>query len=93
MLKKVQEPVDESKQLHPESEEDLNSFRIEYLGKKGVLNSLFSSFKEVPVEQKKEFGLSINNLKNLVQEKIEDYKDSFEDEEPVSEIDLANLFH
>ena len=45
-----------------------------------MLNNLFSSFKEVPVEQKKEFGSSINNLKNLVQEKIDQYKDS-EDEE------------
>ena len=89
MLKKVQELVEKVNNYTPESEEDLNSFRIEYLGKKGVLNSLFSSFKEVPVEQKKEFGSSINNLKSLVQEKIEDYKDSFEDEDPVSEIDLS----
>tara|TARA_B100000683_G_scaffold257562_1_gene279180 strand:- start:13454 stop:14470 length:1017 start_codon:yes stop_codon:yes gene_type:complete len=89
MLKKVQELVEKVNNYTPESEEDLNSFRIEYLGKKGVLNSLFSSFKEVPVEQKKGVGSSINNLKSLVQEKIEDYKDSFEDEDPVSEIDLS----
>lgn len=89
MLKKVQELVEKVNNYTPESEEDLNTFRIEYLGKKGVLNSLFSSFKEVPVEQKKEFGSSINNLKNLVQEKIEGYKDSFEDEEPINEIDFS----
>ena len=89
MLKKVQELVDKVNNYTPESEEDLNGFRIEYLGKKGVLNSLFSSFKEVPVEQKKEFGFSINNLKSLVQEKIEVYKDSFEEDEPVNEIDLS----
>ena len=70
MLKKVQELVEKVNNYTPESEEDLNSFRIEYLGKKGVLNSLFSSFKEVPVEQKKGVGSSINNLKSLVQEKI-----------------------
>ena len=89
MLKKVQELVEKVNNYTPQSEEDLNSFRVEYLGKKGVLNSLFSSFKGVPVEQKKEFGLSINSLKRLVQEKIEGYKDSFEDEDPINEIDLS----
>ena len=42
------------------------------------------------IEQKKEFGSSINNLKNLVQEKIDQYKDSFEKEEVVeNDVDLA----
>ena len=57
-----------------------------------MLNNLFSSFKKVPSKQK-EFGSSINSLKNLVIEKIESYKNSFEYEETGNEIDLASLFH
>ena len=89
MLKKVQELVSKVNNYTPVSEEDLNNFRIEYLGKKGVLNNLFSSFKKVPSEQKKEFGSSINSLKSLVIEKIESYKNSFEYEETGNEIDLS----
>ena len=89
MLKKTHELVLKVKNFTPKSEEELNKFRIKYLGKKGLLNDLFSSFKEIPNEQKKEFGSSINNLKKLVQEKIKSYKDSFNDEELDNEIDLT----
>jgi len=89
MLEKVQELVEKVQGYVPKSEEDLNNFKIKYLGKKGLLNDLFSSFKEIPNEQKKEFGASINKLKELVQEKIDTYIDSFEEEEVVSDIDLT----
>src|SRR5690606_28853273 len=49
-------------------------FRIKYLGKKGLLNDFFAAFKEVPNEQKKEFGKTVNHLKNLVQEKVDTLK-------------------
>ena len=81
MLEKVNKLVEKVNRFTPNSEEELNNFRIEYLGKKGLLNGLFSAFKEVPSDQKKDFGAAINNLKVLVQNKIEDYKDGFETEE------------
>ncbi len=89
MLEKVQKLVEKVNKYIPKSQEDLNIFRVEYLGKRGLLNNLFSSFKEIPVEQRKEFGSSINNLKNLVQEKIEQYKDSFKKEESLNDVDLS----
>ena len=89
MLEKVQQLVDKVNKYTPKSQEDLNIFKIEYLGKKGVLNNLFSTFKGVPVEQKKEFGSSINSLKNLVQEKIDQYKNSFEEEDVENDVDLS----
>ena len=89
MLKKTHELVLKVNKFTPKSKEELNNFRIKYLGKNGLLNGLFTSFKKVPNEQKKEFGLSINNLKKLVQQKIEHYKDSFRDEELDNETDLT----
>ena len=89
MLKKTRELVLKVNKFTPKSEEELNNFKIKYLGKKGLLNDLFTSFKEVPNEQKKEFGSSINNLKKLVQEKIESYKGSFSDEKINDETDLT----
>ena len=81
MLKKVNRLVERVNSFTPKSAKELNDFRVEYLGKKGVLNDLFSAFKTVPVNEKKEFGSIINNLKTLVQEKIGLYANSFEVEE------------
>ncbi|MEJ6748856.1 MAG: phenylalanine--tRNA ligase subunit alpha, partial [Flavobacteriales bacterium] len=89
MLEKVEQLVEKVKGFTPKSEEELNNFRIEYLGKKGFLNNLFASFREVPNEQKKDFGATINKLKQLVQDKIEEHKSSFEIETQSSEIDLT----
>ena len=64
MLSKIETLVKKVEGFSPSSKEELESFRLSYLGKKGYLTSLFNSFKEVQNEQKKEFGLAINNLKN-----------------------------
>ena len=77
MLSKIDTLVKKVEDFSPSSKEELESFRLSYLGKKGYLTSLFNSFKEVPNEQKKEFGLAINNLKNLVQTKISSLKPLF----------------
>ena len=53
MLKKTHELVLKVNKFTPKSKEELNNFRIKYLGKNGLLNGLFTSFKKVPNEQKK----------------------------------------
>jgi len=52
----------------------VEAFRIKYLGKKGLLNDFFAEFKNVPNEQKKEFGQTINKLKTVAQEKVTSLK-------------------
>ena len=89
MLEKVEQLVEKVSNYTLNSEDELNNFRIEYLGKKGLLNDLFASFREIPNDQKKEFGASINKLKDLVHGKIDTYKDSFIEEEVVSDIDFT----
>ena len=58
MLDTVKNLLKEVDSFTPKSKEELESFRLAYLGKKGKLNDLFSAFKYVPNEQKKEFGLA-----------------------------------
>ncbi len=53
---------------------EIEQFRIKYSSKKGILTQLFDDFKNVPNEQKKEYGQKINALKQQVAEKIEDLK-------------------
>lgn len=51
--------------------EELEQFRIRLTGKNGSLTALFADFKSVPVEEKKETGRLLNELKNAVQDKID----------------------
>ncbi|PIE99229.1 MAG: phenylalanine--tRNA ligase subunit alpha [Polaribacter sp.] len=58
--------------------EEIEAFRIKYLGSKGILKNLFAEFKNVPNEQKKEFGQSINQLKQSAEKKVADLKEKIE---------------
>jgi phenylalanyl-tRNA synthetase alpha chain len=48
--------------------EELEQFRIRYLGKKGMITILFDEFKTLPPEEKKQIGQQVNDLKKLAQE-------------------------
>ena len=50
--------------------EELETFRIRFLGSKNVLKELYGQLKTVPNEQKKEVGQSINALKNAAETKF-----------------------
>ena len=52
--------------------DDIESLKIQYLGRKGIINDLFSNFKNVPTDQKKNYGQKINDLKVLVQTKYDE---------------------
>lgn len=63
----------------------VEEFRIKYLGKKGIISDLFEQFKAVPNDQKKEIGQALNRLKNAAQSKIEEFKQTVENEEQKSD--------
>ena len=52
----------------------LEQFRIKYLGSKGALKQLMSAIKDVPKEQKREFGQRANALKDELQRQYSDKK-------------------
>ena len=53
-----------------DSQDSLNSLKIEYLGKKGVLSSLMSQLSNASAERKPKLGKSINEFKSLIEESI-----------------------
>ncbi|MEM7379703.1 MAG: phenylalanine--tRNA ligase subunit alpha, partial [Bacteroidota bacterium] len=63
MIDQLKEHISEVEQFSADSTEALEAFRIKYLGKKGILNKYFAEFKNVPKEDKKAFGQTINQLK------------------------------
>jgi len=60
---------------------ELNDLKVEYLGKKGYVTELSSLMKELNVEEKKEFGKSLNELRNYVDEKLSFLKEKLEEAE------------
>ncbi|MGY6649187.1 phenylalanine--tRNA ligase subunit alpha [Wenyingzhuangia sp. IMCC45574] len=79
MLDKVKELIGEVKDFNAANKEDLEAFRIKYLGKKGILNDLFAEFKNVANDQKKEFGQALNTFKNTAEGKINELRNALDD--------------
>ena len=52
--------------------EQLNNLKVEYLGKKGKITELNAMIKDLPNEEKKEFGKSVNEIRTLFNEKYEE---------------------
>ena len=48
----------------------IEAIRVQYLGKKGLVTDLMKELKDVPNEQKKEFGQKINVIKKEAEDKI-----------------------
>ena len=60
---------------------ELEAFRIQYLGKKGILNDFFKAFRNVPAEEKKAYGKKINQLKELINTKFSSQLEEFKSSE------------
>ena len=70
MLDKVKELIGDVKAFKATSKEEVEAFRIKYLGSKGLLKGLFAEFKNVDAELRKDFGQALNNLKKAAEEKV-----------------------
>ncbi|NIJ44080.1 phenylalanyl-tRNA synthetase alpha chain [Wenyingzhuangia heitensis] len=79
MLDKVKELIGEVNDFKATTKEELEAFRIKYIGKKGILNDLFTEFKNVANDQKKEFGQALNTFKNAAEGKVNELKEVLED--------------
>ena len=50
--------------------DEVEAFRVAYLGRKGKMKDLMAAFKEVPGDQKRELGPMLNALKQAVEDKV-----------------------
>ncbi len=81
MIDKIKHHIEEAKAFNDKSKEALEAFRIKYLGSKGLLKDLYSELKNIPNEQKKDFGQVINTLKNVAEEKLRSIQEELESKE------------
>lgn len=77
-------------QLSASDANDLETLRIKYLSKKGLISALMDDFRNVPSEQKREIGMRLNELKQKAQDKIQSLKDRFNgNNNAYSDLDLS----
>jgi len=74
MKEKINQLLKEIREFSTESQEDLELFRIKFLGKKGVIPAIFADFKNVPKDDRKEIGQILNLLKTEAQDKVNTLK-------------------
>ena len=90
MREKIKHLLIEIDSFTTNSVEELESFRIKMLGKKGEVTILFDDFKGVELSIKKEIGQLLNELKTKTQQKISDLKELTESSREVNK-KLADL--
>ena len=63
IIKKIDDDI---KEIH--TLQDLSELKVTYLGKKGIITNLNSKIKDLPNEEKKEYGQKVNEVRKHFQE-------------------------
>lgn len=78
MIEDIKHHLNEVASFTSTNVDEIESFRIKYLSKKGLLTDFFAAFKTIPNNQKKEYGQLLNALKTAATEKTKILKSSLD---------------
>ncbi|MBR5724047.1 MAG: phenylalanine--tRNA ligase subunit alpha [Bacteroidales bacterium] len=70
----------ELKALECKTQKEVEEARVRFLGRKGEITALFEEFRTVDKEMKREFGRTLNELKNAAVETIERLRETVGEE-------------
>ena len=87
MTEKIQALKEQIEAMTAANAAELEALRIKYLSKKGEITALFSDFRNVPNEQKREIGQKLNELKTLATDKINAIREAF-NANAVNDVDI-----
>ncbi|MCK4562838.1 MAG: phenylalanine--tRNA ligase subunit alpha, partial [Flavobacteriaceae bacterium] len=79
MKNKINGLLDDIHNFNADTKDEIETFRIKFLGSKGLLKQLFADFKNIEASQKKEIGQALNNLRTLATEKVNTLNNALED--------------
>ena len=90
MEEQIQKLLEEVNAYAAKGKQELETFRLKFISKKGVIAELFEELKRVPVEQKKNVGKILNVLKQKAEAKLSELTEKLDSETQTStEIDLT----
>ncbi len=71
LFEQVRDLIKEIDTVQPGSSEELEAFRVQFLGSKNRIKPLFAGMREIENNRKKDFGLLLNEAKSKAAEKYE----------------------
>ena len=91
MASKLETIAEEIKSYSVTNQDELEAYRLRFIGRKNVLVDLFAEIRNVPNEEKKAYGQGVNELKELAQTKFQELIASLETAEDDSDspVDLT----
>ncbi|MCF2491976.1 MULTISPECIES: phenylalanine--tRNA ligase subunit alpha [Dyadobacter] len=78
VTERVKELISEIEQATVNSKDQLEAFRLRYISKKGVVSELFDGLKNIPQEDRRAVGQELNTLKNLAQDRFQEFNAAIE---------------
>ncbi len=88
MEEKIKHLIEEVDAFRVESKEQLESFRLKFLSKKGILAEVFSEMKSIEPALRKDVGKWVNELKNKAEEKLRIGAEELESSSDTGEADI-----
>src|SRR5690349_18276230 len=86
----IESLLQEVKSFSVKTKQDLESFRLKFISKKGAIGELFDNLKQIPAERKKEFGKILNELKQTAESKFAELNDKLQSSDEVkTDLDLT----
>lgn len=76
LLQQIESYKQEIADYKASTPEEIEAFRIQFLGTKGIVKSVMGEMRNVPAENRKEFGLVLNAFKIFAEERFEALKES-----------------
>lgn len=76
MVQQIEQYKNEIAGYEASTADAVEAYRIKYLGTKGIVKAVMGEMKNVPNEQKKSFGLLLNEFRQIAEAKYESLKEA-----------------
>jgi phenylalanyl-tRNA synthetase alpha chain len=81
MINRIQSLLEDISSIKVNSLPELESFRLKYLSKKGLITELFEEFRGISTDLKRDVGQKLNELKQKAQDRYNSLKQELESKE------------
>ncbi len=90
MLEEVDRLMNEIRNARISNPQEIESYRLKYVSRKGSISELFERLKRLPGGEKKKYGKALNELKQAAEVKLQEFQTQLQPIIPIDdELDLS----